>query len=69
MIAMVQDRGAVNEPDSWAEFLSFVLEEVGEACDGCRDLPCGEPDEVGCSWAGDQVALLSPVDEVAGEVP
>ncbi len=69
MIAMVQDRGAVNEPDSWAKFLSFVLEEVGEVVTAVEICHAVNRMKWGVHGPGDQAALLSPVVQLQEKFP
>ena len=69
MIAMVQDRGAVNEPDSWAEFLSFVLDEVGELVTAVEICHAVNRMKWGVHGPDDQVALLLPVIKLQEKFP
>ena len=69
MIAMVQDRGAVNEPDSWAGFLSFVLDEVGELVTAVEICHAVNRMKWGVHGPVDQVALLQPVMKLQEKFP
>lgn len=69
MIAMVQDRNAVLAPDSWREFLNFVLERVGhlvrevELCHAVNRMKWG------VHSAQEQRLLLEPVRELLERYP
>ena len=69
MIAMVQDRGAVSEPDSWARFLSFVLDEIGGLVTAVEICHAVNRMKWGVHGPDDQVALLSPILKLQEKFP
>lgn len=69
MIAMVQDRRAVKEPESWAGFLKFVLGEVSEMVTQVEICHAMNRMKWGVHGPDDQLRLLEPVVELQKQYP
>jgi len=69
MIAMVQDRRAVKESESWAEFLKFVVGEVGGLASQVEICHAVNRMKWGVHGPDDQMSLLEPVVELQNRYP
>ena len=69
MIAMVQDRSAVKDGESWAEFLKFVVGEVGGLASQVEICHAVNRIKWGVHGPEDQMSLLEPVVELQNRYP
>lgn len=69
MIAIVQDRQAISNPDSWAGFLNFVIDEVGGVVTAVEICHAVNRMKWGVHGPNDQAALLKPVVKLQEKFP
>lgn len=69
MIAIVQDRRSVKEPESWAEFLNYVIGEAGDLVTDVEICHAVNRMKWGVHGPNDQAALLDPVVKLQEKFP